>query len=43
MKKCRDCDKDADVTCDGLLFCMEHYHEWAATQNRAVFDWEAVN
>ena len=42
MKQCNVCDKDADIKCDGLYFCMEHYHEWAFKQSKAVFDWEVV-
>ena len=42
MKKCRVCGKKADVTCDGLFFCMVCYHKWASKQERGTFDWEAV-
>lgn len=39
----KNCDKDADVECNGLYFCMQHFHEWVASQTSAFLDWEVVN
>lgn len=37
-----DCDKDADVTVDGVPFCMNHYHDWHYKQDKAHIPFEFV-